>query len=456
MKINLKQTVAILFVATQCFAGMSSHPHDDRYVSPGARLIQKYDDERRDAYRACWDSRKDEILPLTQKINGALKKPTNVEKRTATKDEKEIILRAVMRTVMLHGHNETQRSIFDKRKELREDWRYWHFEILRLTEMLAGDFLNALKSDGSSDVGIFFNEKNKFKYKDLTEHSGLSFGCFVDYFIHSEPYEDIADQAEEEIEKIKAQQTKGLFKKPEASVPSVDFETRQTLKTQNVKIGVVFGNIPNNKMMGEGCSVAFINCYIGQYYGTEVTCGVRARLPNKNGRERYVVIQGDTTWFENDSHLPYMVSAHAIINGDATDRNVDVRIRVVNGDNWGRGASMDETGSVNSHPDGKGKTAYSPNNMHITGLSKGDLKDSTPIYSLVSRIDGDGRAIDTLHIMATGTLTRNFYYKANESRSWGEFLDKLVEMTRTDTPLFCHIKKLLDFSRGSIPTTALN
>ncbi len=231
-----------------------------------------------------------------------------------------------------------------------------------------------------------------------------------------------------------------------------------TLQTQNANTstGVLFGSIPNNKMMGEGCSVAFINCYMSSGYSpAPVTCGVRAQLPAKNGRERYVVIQGDTTFYqENGLGLPYMVSAHAIINGDATDRNVNVRIRVVNGDNWGRVTSMDETSSVNSHPDGKGKTAYSPNNMHIIGLSKGDLSDSTPVYSLVSRIDGDGRAIDTLHIIATDTLRRNFYHKAKESTNWGEFLDKLKEMARGTPSLFSHVEKLINFSSGSILAAA--
>ena len=128
----------------------------------------------------------------------------------------------------------------------------------------------------------------------------------------------------------------------------------------------------------------------------------------------------------------------------------------MNGDNDTALVTMDETGSVNTHPV-KGGTAYSPDNMHIAGLPTRALNPDE-IYSFVSRVDGDGKAIDTLHIV-TGDNALTPFREVAQGKGWQggpaknvySYLVRLALQTEFDPFLFKHVEKMIDFSSGNIP-----
>lgn len=90
---------------------------------------------------------------------------------------------------------------------------------------------------------------------------------------------------------------------------------------------------------------------------------------------------------------------------------------------------------------------------------------SGEIFSFVTKVDGDGKKIDTRHLLADSTkllkFTRAAMGKDEQWRlckiveNWEELLLLLVEQKCDDVSLHWHVEKLINFTSGSIPAAAV-
>jgi hypothetical protein len=291
-------------------------------------------------------------------------------------------------------------------------------------------------------------------YKDLETLSGVDHGTLVNWY----------------NEVLKKHRQGPNFTPPipqlqQDLLSSIDRIDKTTLDIPNTNepevYSMAFGNIPDNTLLdsrNKNNAIVFIAAY-GLFSNTTTSCAVRIRLDDKNGRQRYIVIQPDD-YLPNTPGSPHIVLSHAIINGNAPNRNVDVRIHIVNGDNDTINVTMDETGSVYTHPAADGRASYSPNNMHIRGLPSRAL-NADEIYSFITRVDGDGKKVDTLHIV-TGRNALTPFREIAQGKGWQgvpsenvhSYLERLALQTEFDPFLFKHVKKMIDFAGGNIPTDA--
>ena len=423
MRLLLKYMMAACCVATQCFAD-------------GVAYIAKEDTARCSACNT--QPTKISVLDKhTHNIKNALRKKENVKGR-ASQTDKEAILKALMGTVVIYGYDENQKSIFDLRDTLSsDDERYRHFEILRLTQALAIDFKLAKGNDESI---------SSKKYDDLFKYSGFNYGEFEKMFL------DVNEK--HKIGRDKLQQI---------------FKYNCGIRNNGGADGqwyMAFGDIADHSVTGgngANGSVVFISTY---NWSDMASSSVRVRLQDLEGRQRYVVIQ-KYYYSPRQQNEQYLVRSHPIVNRGSYDRNVDVNIRIVNGDNENdkdktnvtmQNGDKGESGSVNTHPVGR-NTTYSPDNMHIKGMPARPLMDGE-IFSFVTRVDGDGKAVDTLHIVG-GTKAMDLFREVatgegvstgnGPAQTWAKYMSRLQELTKTNPQLTSHVDKLNNFTRGFIP-----
>ena len=408
MNINFSLNVmlAVFLIATQCFAD-------------GVAYIANENENR------CAKFNVNPLMPEaytshTENINDVLKEKTNVDaKRHATDNEKETILKAIMASVVIHGFDSTYRLPAHKIKV--GDGLYQHFEILRLTEELTGGLL-AQFNDGSMNIHALTG------YENLYGFSGKDVNTFKAWF---------EDVLEKHRPSLWAQKVNSV---------SADLKLYQSKKVNGMNEMVEFGNIEKRSITGQ--SVVFVSTYNLNRHQI-INNGLFVHLPAKEGRERYIVIENpffDDKIAETDSsRSPYTIRAHALINADSQPRNVSANTRISNGVNGGAIIEIDNTRgySVHSH-DG----TFSPNNMWLENLPKRPL-EKDEVFSFVSHVDGDGKLIDTLHIVAYDA--NSVVNLARNSLNFGDFLQQLSrahEIFGVDTQ--SHLAKLMAFIIGTI------
>jgi hypothetical protein len=401
----LKLVVA-LFVATPCFAD-------------GVDTIRVEDSLRCPAFNANpFDV--SGYAPRTVKINGILKEERNVVDRPARTHEKETILKAVMASVAIHGFDTNQTSVFKKTLDINTA-RGKHFEILRLTEMLAGDLMGQL-STGFMDIAALTG------YENLYGFSGMGADAYENWF------RDVVNQ-----------HSPGLMIK-KIDCLSADVKSFTPQKVHGLNEMIEFGAIEKKSITKQ--SVVFVSTYNLSVSDNRVMIfGLFIHLPALNGRERYVVIENP--FFDDSitdgSRSPYTIRAHALINGDVQPRNVNVNISITSGKNGKSevGINTSGGGSVNSH-----NNTFSPNNMWLTNLPERSLQ-AGEVFSFVSKVDGDGKMIDTLHVIAYDA--NSVVNLAKDSENLGDFLQQLSrthEIFGADT--LSHLAKMMAFIEGRI------
>ncbi|MDP4725324.1 MAG: hypothetical protein NWS47_03430 [Alphaproteobacteria bacterium] len=406
----LRLAVATFFVVTSCFAD-------------GVKVIGDEYNARLGAFNAD-PLNVSTYEPHTVKINGILKEKRNVDvNRHASYMEKETILKAVMASVVIHGEDSTYRLPAHGLKE--SDSLYRHFEILRLTEELTGIYWAQFMSAGNIRIGELVDS-------NLYAYSGLNWDVYSDWFkdVINEHSSGLAISHSPDLV---IKKTEGFLEDVKSFVPQ---------KVDELNEMIEFGAIEKRSITKQ--SVVFVSTYNLNYQ--PITNGLFIHLPSKDGREKYIVIENPFFDFiDEDSRSPYTIRAHALINGDAQPRDVSVGISITNGENGESevGITNLQGGSVNSH-DG----TFSPNNMWLTNLPDRPLK-AGEVFSFVSKIDGDGKAIDTLHILAYDA--NSVVNLARGSSNFGDFLERLNrvhEIFGTDT--LSHLVKMMAFIEGRI------
>ena len=111
----------------------------------------------------------------THVINDVLKKKENVAKRHAEKSEKEVILKAVMGTALVHLDEGTTSYLLPKHGLQAGDVLYKHYEILRLTEKLAREYADKSREKGEIDLTVL-------GYDILYAYSGIDQSMFSLWF----------------------------------------------------------------------------------------------------------------------------------------------------------------------------------------------------------------------------------------------------------------------------------
>jgi hypothetical protein len=399
----LKLVVA-LFVATPCFAD-------------GVDTIRVEDSLRCPAFNANpFDV--SGYAPRTAKINVILKEERNVVDRPAKTHEKETILKAVMASVVIHGFDINQTSVFKKTLDINTALGQ-HFEILRLTEALAGGLMGQLDA-GFMDIAALTG------YENLYGFSGMGVDAYENWF------RDVVNQ-----------HSPGLMIK-KIDCLSADVKSFTPQKVHELNEMIEFGTIEKKSITRQ--SVVFVSTYNLNAY-QPISNGLFIHLPTRGGREKYIVIENP--FFDDSitdgSRSPYTIRAHALVNGDAQPRNVNVNIAITSGLNKESevGITNLQGGSVNSHDN-----TFSPNNMHLTGLPDRSLIKGE-VFSFVSKIDGDGKRIDTLHVVAYDA--NSVVNLAKDSENLGDFLQRLsraYEIFGADT--LSHLAKMMAFIEGTI------
>ena len=391
----LKLVVA-LFVAMPCFAD-------------GVDIIGKEYGERQGKFNA--DPLNDSAyMPHTETINGVLKEERNVVvDRAANDGEKETILKAVMASVVIHGFDASATSVFDKRSTLTAGTMLGkHFEILRLTEALAGDLMAQLSTG-------FMNIAALAGYDDLYGFSGKGAGVFEGWF-----------------KDVVSKHSPGLAQRITLSLQ----------KEHNDAFRItLFGDIATHHMMGY--SAVFVSTYNTASFSN---C-VLIHLSDRGGRQRYIVIENPN--YDGGS---YTIRAHPIVNGDSGDANPSANIEIKCPSAT---ISIDDSNkSIHSHPrdySGHIETVFSPDNKHLSGISSSPLTESE-FFSFVSNVDGIGGCttkVDTLHLI-TGKIDP-IVELAKSSSNLGDFLQRLSrahEIFGADTS--SHLAKMMAFIVGSI------
>lgn len=405
----LKFVITAIILSAPCFAD-------------GVTIINNEHNERLAKFNAA-PLAPETYTPHTMTINGILKNQNNVNAhRHATNTEKETILKAVMASVVIHGDNPSYRLPahgLDQGGAL-----YKHFEILRLTESLASDLMHQL-SVGFMDLTQLTN------YGNLYSFSGKNISDFKNWF-----------------EDVLAEHNAGLLAKMKAhllqNIPS-EVKNLTPKKVLDLNEMIEFGEIGKHSITRQ--SVIFVSTYNLNTHQI-INNGLFVHLPPKNGREKYIVIENpffDAEVARSDgSWSPYTIRSHALINGDAQPRDVSINIAITDAKNGQTDIGISSShGSVNSH-DG----TFSPNNLWLTNLPERVLFQNE-VFSFVSRIDGDGKAIDTLHILAyDANAAVNL---ARTSTNVDAFLQSLCiahDIFGTDS--LSHLAKMMAFIDGRI------
>lgn len=379
----------------------------------GVLYIKDQYTERFDEYKTAGVTQK--CLDHTKNINDVLKEEKKVDSRKhATLNEKEIILKAVMGTVIIHGLEQSA-SIFDKRETLTSgSTLYQHFEILRLTELVTFDLLKQLNS-GFSNIDYLTG------YDDLFSFSGLSKSTFSEWFNNV----------------FSAHKHSFIYDK----IGEIDSKTKE-LEQKMGGYEIAFGTATKHAMTGN--SIVFISTY---HTWTQPT-GVFIRLPDFKGRQRHIVIE-NPHFDENapaDRLSPYTVRAHAVIFPDATgsaavQRNVSISITNSEPANIQMGEHSTDV-HIHDH-------TLSPNNAHLSGLPQRQLLDKE-IYSFISHVNWDN-SVDTFHMVMGESNRIGMLDFARDSKNFQDFLDNLNNADEALHPnLTQHLLKMLAFINGTI------
>ena len=400
----LKLAVAIFFVAMPYFASATVEPEK---ISPVVRYVADQYGERLSKFNRK-PLRPDTYEHHTHNIQRTLK---NVdERRHASDKEKELILKAVMGSVVIHGNDSTYRLPAHRLKEGNS--RFRHFEILRLTEKLAVDLMGQL-STGFMDINALTG------YENLYDFSGKDVNIFKKWF------EDVVNK-----------HSPGLIKQMNRRVDGLRFDVQSVGRVGQMYETSTFGDIGAHSIAGR--NVVFVSTYA--ICIPSVTYSVLIRIP---GKSRYIVIQ--QPYFDNSQGSNYTIRAHALVNGETDPRDVNVNISITNGKNGKSevGITNLESGRVYSHD-----RTFSPGNMCLTGLPDRSLENGE-VFSFTSKINGDSKMIDTLHI-----ITDNAYPAvtlAKTTSNLGDFLRRLSrvhEIFGADT--LSHLAKMMAFIEGQI------
>jgi hypothetical protein len=469
MFFHTKHTLLALALITQCYASSSTSALNsmmDLYKQRMILFTENHEEAKKinlnfsytnkDAVEIDKDKHYKDVAVRTAGITKILKDPDRVSKTNyATLDQKKAIFQAIIAGAHVHklryasGVSDdgpfyipnyklepdvvaagNRKSIILADANLRK-----HFDVIEQLQKI----LTAISR------GKYVANKD---YEDLETLSGVDRDTLASWF--------------GEVGEKHKQGPNFTFPTPQQqedllnAIDRIDETTLDIKNTNHPEVySMAFGDISDNTLLdssNKNDAVVFIAAY-GSFYPP--ISAVRIRLDDKDGRQRYIVIQPDDYQPNPDTRGgPHIVLSHAIINGNAPDRSVNVRIRIVNGDNDAINVTMDETGSVYTHPV-RGKTAYSPDNMHIRGLPSRAL-NADEIYSFVTRVDGDGKKVDTFHIVAGGNALTPFREIA-QGKGRGDvgiYLIMLALQTEFDPFLFKHVKKMIDFAGGNIPTDA--
>jgi len=165
MNINfyVKCAVAVCFGMLSCFMTASATASAVDYVHRNNMV-------RRDQFNTT-PNEPSLYVGYTRNINTVLQDQSRVSQTVATAGEKEKILKAVMATVLIDGRDVKKTSIFDKRGvPALSTALLKHFEILRLTEELAGEL---------SSITPSANINSLLGYADLYTFSGIDANTFM-------------------------------------------------------------------------------------------------------------------------------------------------------------------------------------------------------------------------------------------------------------------------------------
>lgn len=252
----------------------------------------------------------------TANINGVLSNEKMVNPtRHATVDEAKIMLKAVMGTMIIHQYTlyPHASSPFNKKSQLTPSILLSkHFEILLLTEEYANEQYRFL---ASSACHFIPNTGNK-KLKNISIYTGISEKTLVDWFLETcrdHGMEVIVDEDDEAPAVYQTSATAPLATKQitATAAPLIVLPERSIFKPEIQDLAgsydphfrsVLFGPVEEHSL---ACySHVFISTYnlevqtsfsdnsktrIGSRYATI------ARLPDINGRQRFVVFEPHTT-----------------------------------------------------------------------------------------------------------------------------------------------------------------
>ena len=150
---------------------------------------------------------------------------------------------------------------------------------------------------------------------------------------------------------------------------SADVKSFAPQKVHGLNEMIEFGTIEKKSITGQ--SVVFVSTYNLNAH-QPISNGLFIHLPTRDGREKYIVIENP--FFDDSitdgSRSRYTIRAHALVNGDAQPRNVNVIIAITSGVNKESevGITNLQGGSANSHD-----RTFSPNNMWLTSLPERSL-----------------------------------------------------------------------------------
>lgn len=156
MKKNyLTYIVILVLVTTHCFSNAIQTIHDKDKLRCGKYNQNPFDVSAFSVH--------------TETINTILSNKATVSEIEATDSERKTILQAVMGTAITHRKKGTcslpSHGLVDGQKFFR------HFEILRLTEALAYDFIDQIMTAGRTHI-------DESKYEDLFTYSGIQQDVF--------------------------------------------------------------------------------------------------------------------------------------------------------------------------------------------------------------------------------------------------------------------------------------
>lgn len=364
----LKFVITAIILSAPCFAD-------------GVTTINNEHNERLAKFNAA-PLAPETYTPHTMTINGILKNQNNVNAhRHATNTEKETILKAVMASVVIHGTDTRQTSIYDKRSTLTGTLGQ-HFEILRLTETLAAIYWDQFTKTGNIYSGEFVDS-------NLYTYSGLDWGVYFDLFY------GVINQHHIGVSTKIAQEQKHI---PFVSFHSIPTDAKEIpgkfartgghshegipTEVQNV----LFGDIGEHAIAGH--ETVFVSTYSLE---PPLKLCLIARLPDKDGRQRRILMQ-NPPWDVNAAYSPYEIRAHPLFS------NGGVALNITHGeyqkpDGSEIHISGNSSAEINTH-DG----TFSPNDAHLAHLPERPLQ-ADEIFSFVSTVARGDFVIDTFHLL---------------------------------------------------------
>ena len=240
----------------------------------------------------------------TTEMNSIIQDPKQIasNRRIASPQEREAIVKIMMRTAIIHQRDEKYLlARFDLKKcdaVIAANY-FIYYEI----ENLARDLLDQ-STVGFTDINALRDYENLYKY------SGTSKETYHQWF-----------------QEIFEENRLGLGKRMQKRANKID-STVQNLQLNPEPSKLRFGDVPMmNDVDGQPVR-KFVA--VSTYEKPSVYSGTPIRLPDRDGRERYIVIQCPTftkgSSPEGDS--PYSIRAHFAFSGDVYNHKEWVNTRI--------------------------------------------------------------------------------------------------------------------------------